>query len=292
MGLLYQIVLSLILGPRTALYVPRPGVPEFYGSDDCNTLFYASTIKDTRTLFVGGTTWSKKLLRSSIDGNVPCYSDSRKRAILLKRTIDTSAVDESADYFYNYASDSTPEYFNTVTALHLYNDNIDGQNNLMVVLNSNSLSYSELTSANVDTSKIFGNMICITPENIGTMDCTKFPNFSLFKLIITSYHFTQPTCCFRDDNLAPSKPLGVFSKLISHNKDLNLISAVIFCPKCTNKFHWMALPNISPLEGRMLFTCLFEIDEVHCLGPALQKLDNKILSIVYLIQKPALVYNG
>ena len=196
--LLHCLLLLLVLGPGTALYVSRPAMPHFYGSDDCDTLFYAYSAKDTKTLFVGGTTWSKKITRDLSDPTSPCYSDVLKRAVLLKRTIDPTAADESADFFFEHEAGSY--HFNLVTALYQYTDKADSLNYLMLIVSGNSLSFSELTGANEDKSKIYFNKICITLENFGSMNCFISPRLTNLARIMTSYHFTQPTCCFRDDN--------------------------------------------------------------------------------------------
>ena len=54
----------------------------------------------------------------------------------------------------------------------------------------------------------------------------------------------------------------------------------------------MTLPSMSPLDNHLLFTCLFETDEIHCLGPALDSQDISKMEMVYLIQKPAKILTG
>lgn len=80
------VMLMLVTLGVKAFSFEKISVPEFYGNEQCPTVFFTMT-SHQRFVWAGGTTWSKNLIEGSGAG---CYGDFYKKAIIVSRATDVS----------------------------------------------------------------------------------------------------------------------------------------------------------------------------------------------------------
>lgn len=118
--------------------------------------------------------------------------------------------------------------FNTVTSLH-HLEVSGNPTHLYFVMNSNSMSPSDLKSYIYPTNKIHLNIACSLTIQFTDLKCNWLAIYH-FARLFTFKHFSQPMCCFRNPQDS-STPWQYFQKFISHNKNHGFFYVGVFSPE-------------------------------------------------------------